>query len=155
MRRFLLLTTSFPPALTHEPPLCSLCRYLPAQGWTLRCCRRHPETRPRDESLGNEIPSSVRVDRVAAPGGGAVPVLLAGKAGFGDLQAALDGTPGAQGLEMIGRDSPSLIIPWFPPTTLTLRHEQCPERPGCPWRPSSRVSGGRTVWRRPWEGPGD
>ncbi len=138
MRRFLLLTTSFPPALTHETPaLLALCRYLPAQGWTPSVLSApSPEPRPRDESLGNEIPSSVRVDRVAAPPGAErFPVLLAGKAGFGDLQPPWMEHLVLKGLEMIGRDSPSLIIPLVPSHHLNLAAMSMSRKTGVPLAP--------------------
>jgi hypothetical protein len=138
MRRFLLLTSSFPPALTHETPaLLALCRHLPAHGWTpsvLSAPSSAPQ--PRDETLGKEIPSSLVVQRVAARSGAdRLSGRLAGLAGFVDLQPPWMDHLVMKGLEMIRGDSPSLIVPLVPSHHLVLAAMKLSGKTGLPMMP--------------------
>ncbi|MFO7626684.1 MAG: hypothetical protein R6V62_05460 [Candidatus Fermentibacteraceae bacterium] len=138
MKRLLLLTSGFPPAVNAETPaLLAACRYLPTSGWE-PVVMAMPPSRPlhSDETLLREIPSRVKVFRgPGSPGATALPAVLSDLLRAPDPLARNHKAIVNAGLEIIRRERPTLIMPLMPSHSLGQVSVELSHKTGLPMIP--------------------
>jgi len=138
LKRLLLLTSGFPPAVTAETPaLLAACRFLPASGWE-PVVMAVPPAGPvhSDETLLREMPSKMKVFRgPGSPAGTTLPAVLS------DLLRAPDPLSGnhkalvSAGLEIIRREKAALVMPVMPSHSLGTAAVELSRKTGLPMIP--------------------
>lgn len=141
MKKLMLLTSSFPPALTGETPaLIKMCRYLPGNMWEPVVLAVPPGAGiPRDEGLGGEIPDSIRIDRV--PGAvrrSTLPPVIGSLVQMPDSLASLRKAALDKTVKAIGESGPKLLMPLVPSHTLNLIARDASKKTGVPLVPYFR-----------------
>lgn len=138
LKRLLLITSGFPPAVTPETPaLLALCRSLPASGWEPVVMAVAPPLKPpSDETLLRELPHGTKVFRTpGAPFGTALPAVIsdllhAPDPLYGDRKAIVSAS-----LEIIRRERPSLVMPLMPSHSLGPLSVDISRKAGLPMIP--------------------
>jgi hypothetical protein len=138
LKRLLLLTSGFPPAVTAETPaLLAACRFLPASGWELVVMALEPSRRLHsDDTLTGEIPSKVRVFR--GPGiqdGAVLPTVLSDLLWAPDPLSRSRKAIVSAGLEIVRREKPNLIMPLMPSHSLGPVSVELARKTGLPMIP--------------------
>lgn len=138
MKRLLLLTSGFPPAVTAETPaLMAACRFLPASGWepvVMAVAPFHPQH--SDKTLSAEIPSKTKIFRGPdTPDAAALPAVLSDLLRAPDPLSRNHKAIVSACLEIIRRERPNLIMPVMPSHSLGMVSVELAQKTGLPMVP--------------------